>query len=124
MFLLAPANFVARLRVTILGRLHSRLPIRVTIVLIDPGVDVGIRKMGHVVLQMCALTLKDDMFVDFVVTRVGIANVNSFVTTKLVPEKPEVPTRVITAMSNPATEEHEAAIDVESVGQRGTNGLL
>src|ERR1017187_1372097 len=79
--------------------------------LLDPGVDIRVSEMEHVILQVRGGAVEHHMFMHFIVPGAGVAAVQPLVTALAMPKKPEVPTGIIAAMFDPAAHEHEAAVD-------------
>src|SRR5262249_11224512 len=100
------------------SQLHLGLPVRVAVVLLHPGVDVGIGMMQHVVPKAGGPAVKNDVFVDLVIARPGITREDLLVSSEAVPEEAQVPARVVAAMADPSPQEYETTIDEVAVRPR------
>ena len=99
-----------------------RFPVRVAIVLLDPGVDARIGVVQHIVMQEVASPGQDNVLVDFIVSGIGAGRLDSFVASFLPPKQAHVPTWIETTVPNPFAEKEEPAVDEVSIDFRTRYG--
>ncbi|NER85294.1 MAG: hypothetical protein F6K42_38515, partial [Leptolyngbya sp. SIO1D8] len=97
----------------VLGTPGVGLPGGVAVVLLDPGGQVAVGVVEHVVLEVPGLAREQHgVLVDLVVARAGVAQVaDAFVAADAVLEQAEIPTGVPAAALEPTPEEHEFAVE-------------
>src|SRR6266496_1949616 len=93
-------------------------PIGIAVVLLDPGMNVRIREVEHVLFQVSRAAVQHHVLVHFIVARRGIAGVQLFISAFGMAEEAQIPTRVVATMFDPPIEEDEPPVDEVTVRLR------